>query len=386
MTDRLKAYLDNELTSEARAEIESELKTNPALKVELDEIRATSTYIESSAKTIPIEGLEATLSALKPMKMKSLFYRSPYAILAACTIIAAIIITPRSSVLSTSPMAEQAMPAASSSNAESADMAGSEIWENKTPLESNVEPTGDARAKVSQEQSQTSDDPNLADSVANRLIIKTGDISLRVKSLDTTLPQVESLAKKYGGFVESSSRSSGYQVKNAYLTIRVDAAKYDASFNDLRSFGEVISESTSGQDVTTQVADNEARLRQMRLEEQQYEEILSKANKVTDILQVRKYLSEVRQNIESTEAQLKSLKSLASLSTISVNLEQREQIATAPRRDWLSNAWVNALNRLQSLGRTAISFSINLLVLTPFWLPIAAGIWWFTRRKSRTSR
>lgn len=379
MTDRLKAYLDNELTPAERTEIEAALDSNPALQTELDEIKATTTYLETSAKPIEITGLEATLSALKPKKMKSPFYRSPYAILAACTVIAAIIITPRP--MGTRYVAAE-MPAPTSAPADSADIASRTKY--ASGMAENYETAEMPASSAPYAGEVNAEPPNV--SAANRLIIKTGDISLRVKSLETTLPKVESLAKKYGGFVESSSRSSGYQVKNAYLTIRIDASKYDTSFNDLRSLGDVISESTSGQDVTTQVADNEARLRQMRLEEQQYEEILKKTTKVSDILQVRKYLSEVRQNIESIEAQLKSLKSLASLSTITVNLEQREQVATAPRRDWLSNTWVQALSRLNSLGRTVVSFAINLLVLAPFWLPIAAGIWWFTRRKANSNR
>jgi hypothetical protein len=69
------------------------------------------------------------------------------------------------------------------------------------------------------------------------------------------------LSEAHGEFIESSSLSgSGIDAK-ANLTLRVAASRLSAVLNDLRGMGTVRSEDSRGEDVTSQVVDIEARLR-----------------------------------------------------------------------------------------------------------------------------
>lgn len=416
MNEQLKAYLDNALTPEERTKLETELQTNPALQQELEELKETSQYLEASSVPVEIKGLESTLAALSKKRAKLPWFRSPYAVLAACTVIIAMVMTTpgtvmlggqeKSAAYAVTDMAVQipgSVAPAESKASSSGEASESEVWTNSPQLSPGREAAKSKRETVSPGAGYPADNIARSDARAevnkvlkpdsnttqgipnNRLIIKTADLSVRVKQLEPATTRTESIAKQFGGFVENSSRYNQGNSKYASYTIRVASAKFDQAMTEIRKLGEVTAESISGNDVTGQVADTAARLKQKRLEEAQYQEVLKSARRIDDILQVKQYISDIREEIEATEAQLKSLKDLASLSTITLSLEQRETIKSPPPRDWLSNSWIQAINRFSGIGQYLIGAAINVLVLAPFWLPFAIGIWWWNRKRNRGS-
>ncbi|QYK53394.1 MAG: DUF4349 domain-containing protein [Fimbriimonadaceae bacterium] len=400
MNEMLKAYLDNELNAEDRAAVEKALAENPELQAELDELQSLSEAIEKGATQIQIKGLEATLSALGKKRNRFAWVRSPYALVAAMTCVVALVMTsPAFMTAGVTAKNEMADMANTASVAESRKM-------DYAPSESAADAQANSRVKQEAERPQISDGADLrseskhkaqfgqeeaystkpsggSTSVAQgnpRLIIKNGNIQLLVKNLESTYKSVEDLAKANGGFVESGDRSKTTQSKYGSLSIRVDSKKFDQTMQSLRLLGDVQSESNSGEDVTAVVADAEARLKQMRLEEKQYQEVLKQAKKVSDILEVKRYISEIRQQIEGTEAQINAMRGMATLSTIYVGLEERLQITSAPRRDWLSNSWIRAINRFTGITRSLVSFALNIVILAPFWLPVVIALWIWRRR------
>jgi hypothetical protein len=43
------------------------------------------------------------------------------------------------------------------------------------------------------------------------------------------------------------------------------------------------------------------------------------------------------------------------------------------------------MNRFSGIGQYLVGAAINILVLAPFWLPFALGIWWWNRKRNRGS-
>lgn len=74
----------------------------------------------------------------------------------------------------------------------------------------------------------------------------------------------------------------------------------------------------SARDVTEEFIDTEARLKNKKILEARYQELLKKATKVSEMLEIEQQLSEVRQEIESNEGRLKYLQSRVSMSTLKV--------------------------------------------------------------------
>ena len=158
-------------------------------------------------------------------------------------------------------------------------------------------------------------------------IVRTAQLSVRVRDggLERALDQAmaAATATASGGFVVSSNTSS-FQEGEAFgdLVVRVPAASFDAVRRQLRDLGEVESASQSGDDVSSQLVDLDARLRTVRAEEIALQAILSQARSVGDLLQVRDRLTGVRTEIEQLAAQQASLRDRVSYATINVSLHE----------------------------------------------------------------
>jgi hypothetical protein len=194
------------------------------------------------------------------------------------------------------------------------------------------------------------------------------------------------IATTVGGYIEASSLDTSKESDpTAHVTLRVPEKQFNEALRRLRALGSVQGENITGQDVTSQVADVEARLRTMRIEEEQYRTLLKSTRRIGDVLEVKGRLSEVREQIESLTSQQKVLKNLSSLSTISVNFTEKTQ----PKRDkpeqgWADETMANAYNMLTGVLTFVGQGIIYLFVLAPIWVPIGGFAWWLNRRANRS--
>ena len=83
----------------------------------------------------------------------------------------------------------------------------------------------------------------------------------------------------------------------------------------------MIQEKITGQDVTEEFIDLEARIKTQKALELQFLEIMKQAHKVEDALEVQRQIAEVRTEIEKLEGRKRFLENRASLSTITVSLQ-----------------------------------------------------------------
>jgi Flp pilus assembly protein TadB len=89
----------------------------------------------------------------------------------------------------------------------------------------------------------------------------------------------------------------------------------------------VLQNKTTGEDVTEEFIDLEARVKTQKALEEQFLEIMKRAGKVEDALEVQRQIAEVRTAIEKLEGRKRFLENRASLSTITVTLQSPTAIA-----------------------------------------------------------
>jgi uncharacterized protein DUF4349 len=190
-------------------------------------------------------------------------------------------------------------------------------------------------------------------------IVRKAQLDLIVGNCAETQKKIETIAAAETGFVESSA----LEESSARMTLRVPSERLEAVRAKLRGLAlRVRQDSVTAADVSKQYFDGEARLRNLRAEEQQFLDVMKKAHTVPDILAVTKSLSEVREEIETADADFRHLKDQVEMAQIDVNLSS--QVTSAIH--WSAGSSTKAAfnDFLQSLA-TIADFVIWLVVNIP---------------------
>lgn len=203
-----------------------------------------------------------------------------------------------------------------------------------------------------------------------RKVIRTGTLELNVDSVADSYDRVSAIASDLGGYVAESSFTGTADARSARVVMRVPADRYDEALAGLRGLAvEVRSITSNAQDMTGEVTDIEAALRNLRAVEAQYVELLSRAQAIPDILQVQERLHTVRADIERTEARLALLTRLTDLATITVQLAPVPAVpAQAGSRspiDAAGEAWEASLESIRQVAVVGVSVLVYSWWLVP---------------------
>lgn len=203
-------------------------------------------------------------------------------------------------------------------------------------------------------------------------IIKTGEIVLEVENVAVVLAQVRGLASALGGYVGSSQ--AGTLEESASVTLRVPAARFEELLVRLREVDavEILSESTTEQDVTGEIVDLQARISNLEASEATYRVLLERAERIDDVLAVQSRLDEVRGQIEQLEGQLATIEGRADLSTLTITLIPRGEPVAQVQSTWDPGAQLeSAIAALVGIGQGLLDAAIWLAVV---WLPVLGSL------------
>ncbi|HTT20666.1 MAG TPA: DUF4349 domain-containing protein [Candidatus Sulfotelmatobacter sp.] len=166
---------------------------------------------------------------------------------------------------------------------------------------------------------------NSGDAEADRKMVRTATLEMLVQQPADTAEKIRLLAEQEGGFLVSSEVRGQQDTAGATLTIRVPAERFESVRDQIRKLGlRVESERIEAQDVTRQYTDQEANLRNLRAEEQQYLLILKQARTVKDTLEVSEKLSQIRGQIEQQQAEFNTLSK--QIETVAIAIDLRAEV------------------------------------------------------------
>ena len=216
--------------------------------------------------------------------------------------------------------------------------ASQEALREKAPAESYIQPSllvGEAPSKpvaVTKTVTAATTITGMQDysvEAAGRLLIKTANLRLEAEDPEAAANEISTIVESYGGYIARLS-ISGEEKKSVVMTVRVPEDSFYDALNAIRRVGEVISEEVNVRDVTEQHVDLEARLRNLRAEEEWLLAAVDKAKSVQDLIMIEKELWRVRGEIERIEAQLKNLERMTAYSTISIWIKAPEKPKPKP--------------------------------------------------------
>jgi hypothetical protein len=136
-------------------------------------------------------------------------------------------------------------------------------------------------------------------------IIHTSALEMEVKNPAECTENIRELAERLGGSMASSEVRG---TDGAGIVVRIPTARFEEARTAIRRLAlRVDSEKADAGDVTRDYADRQARLRNLRAQEEQYLAILRHAASITDTLAVTAKINEMRGDIEKDQAEFATL-------------------------------------------------------------------------------
>jgi anti-sigma factor RsiW len=158
---------------------------------------------------------------------------------------------------------------------------------------------------------------------SDRKVIRAGEIAVEVDKFDDAARRVLTVAEAAGGFVADSSYDESGGVPRGVFVVRVPANRFAETVRQLEQLGAVQRRHISGQDVTEEFIDLEARVRNLERQEARLLTFLDRATKVPDLLAVQQEVSRVRGDIERLKGRMTFLSNRVDLATVRAQISQK---------------------------------------------------------------
>jgi hypothetical protein len=194
-------------------------------------------------------------------------------------------------------------------------------------------------------------------------IIKTGSLRFESSNLESSFQTIQKAVAKHKAIIQNdNSGKDDYSVYRNF-TIRIPNQDFDAFINEIsQGISHFDKKEISQQDVTEEYVDVEARMNAKKKLEARYIQLLTKANKVSEMLEIEKQLAEIREEIEAKEGQLKYMQSQVSMSTVSIEMYTNNPSESGVTVSYGGKIW----NEIKSGFNGLSSFLLGIISVWPF--------------------
>jgi len=168
---------------------------------------------------------------------------------------------------------------------------------------------------------------------AQRLIIRSADMSLRTYYFDETIADIEQIIANRGGFIEDSRmwmdparHDRSIMLWRAEYTLRVPVGLFDQTNRELSALAQILRFSTSSVDATMEFNDLASRIRIREEELRRVELMLDAATEISDIIDLEARVTGLRLAVDAYRRRMTEIDQLAGFSTIRMMVYEAVEI------------------------------------------------------------
>lgn len=222
-----------------------------------------------------------------------------------------------------------------------------------------------------------------APEVQNRLVVQQSDLSLLVSDVRNSVNKILDYTRSIGGYMVNSNLVNPGEVPSATVTVRIPSEQLSATLDYFRKLSlKVVSENLSGEDVTDQYVDIDARLTSLNKTKTRFEEIMAKATEVADIMNVQNEINNLQSQIDSLKGQQLYMQKTAQMAKLTIYLSTDEiSLPYSPGESWRPDvifklAVRSLVGNLRNLG----TLFIWILVYGIIWIPALLLLFYLRKR------
>lgn len=214
-------------------------------------------------------------------------------------------------------------------------------------------------------------------------IIRFCTLYIQEDELGKLSDSIQKKTNELGGYIESDN------VMEQRLTtvVRIPSNKFDEFVSFTEKGYKVINKNITTNNITDIYVDNDARLKNLRAQEEQILTILKKANTVEEVLKVQTELYKVRGDADALEATKKSWDKQVDYATITINADKKMVVPDSKKTILGGSEFFKAIGK--GFSNTSVSLILfiqnvlifiisNIIVLA---ILVAAGFFGYRRYK-----
>lgn len=241
------------------------------------------------------------------------------------------------------------------------DEAGSSLMEEKATLVNMAKPKMDSNTEADMEVAAAEEAPPPVKMETK--IIKTANLRFETSNLTSSFENIQKAVQKHKAIVQNDEAGKDDYSSYRNLSIRIPNQDFDAFIAEIsQGVTHFDKKEISQQDVTEEFIDVEARMNAKKKLEARYLQLLTKANKVSEMLEIEKQLAEIREEIEAKEGQLKYMQSRVSMSTIDIEMYTENPSQSGATVSYGGKIW----NAIKSGFYGLSNFIVGIISMWPF--------------------
>lgn len=227
-----------------------------------------------------------------------------------------------------------------------------------------------------------------------RKLIHRAYLHLRVDDYEVAQANIEQKTAKYEGYiVESTVYHDELAIASGVMSVRIPAQHFQAFLLDTEKEAKnIIERNVTGEDVTEQYIDLEAKLKAKQIVEERLIGFMNEAEKTEDLLQISSDLAVVQEEIDSLIGKLTYLKNQTEYATIDISLVEDgvkvPEIGANDLDTWekTKKQFLTSINFLLAFGSGLLVFIVGNLPVLVILLGVGSGIYIFARRQLKKKK
>ncbi|MBX6385152.1 MAG: DUF4349 domain-containing protein, partial [Microbispora sp.] len=221
---------------------------------------------------------------------------------------------------------------------------------------------------------------------SDRAIIYQAELTVEVKDVTAAADRAKAIVTGAGGYVAEERSESLSGDDRSTITFKVPPARYSDVLTRLgRDLGKRTSMQQNAQDVTEEVADVASRVKSAEAALGQFRTLLSKANKIGEILEIEREIARREADLESLQARQKALEAQTSMATVTLTLVLPPGPSPRHREEEPGGFLAGLRTGWDALTTSTVVALTVLGALLP-WLVVAGLVWLAVRAVLRRVR